>query len=52
LTSEELRKAGYLGNNSLGDQKCAFQWIKAHVEGFGGDSDNVTAFGESAGAGK
>jgi carboxylesterase type B len=52
LTSQELRDAGYPGNNSLRDQKCALQWIKAHIEGFGGDADNVTVFGESAGAGK
>ncbi|KAF2685791.1 carboxylesteras-like protein [Lentithecium fluviatile CBS 122367] len=50
LTSEELREAGYPGNNSLRDQKCALQWISAHIGGFGGDSGNVTVFGESAGA--
>ncbi|KAF2121851.1 carboxylesteras-like protein [Lophiotrema nucula] len=30
--------------------KCALLWIKAHVEAFGGDPENVTVFGESAGA--
>ncbi|KAF2849258.1 carboxylesteras-like protein [Plenodomus tracheiphilus IPT5] len=50
LTSEELRKAGYPGNNSLRDQRCALRWVKKHIEGFGGDASNVTAFGESAGA--
>jgi carboxylesterase type B len=49
--SQELRDAGYLGNNSLRDQKCALVWTKNHIEGFGGDPENVTAFGESAGAG-
>jgi len=51
LTSQELRDAGYPGNNSLRDQECALQWIKAHISEFGGVSDNVTAFEESAGAG-
>ncbi|KAH7393872.1 putative carboxylesterase [Phaeosphaeria sp. MPI-PUGE-AT-0046c] len=50
LASQELRDAGYLGNNSLRDQKCALQWVKANIGMFGGDPENVTAFGESAGA--
>jgi hypothetical protein len=49
--SRELREARYAGNNSLRDQKCALQWIKAHIGAFGGDPENVTVFGESAGAG-
>lgn len=52
LTSEELRKAGYPGSNSLRDQRYALQWVKKHISGFGGDPENVTVFGESAGAGK
>lgn len=51
LTSEELRNAGYPGNNSLRDQRCALQWVQTHIGGFGGHPGNVTAFGESAGAG-
>ncbi|KAH5347573.1 hypothetical protein HBI33_223380 [Parastagonospora nodorum] len=50
LASQELHDAGYMGNNSLRDQKCALQWIKRHIAAFGGDEDNVTVFGESAGA--
>jgi len=51
LTSEELRSKGYKANNTLIDQKVAFQWVKQHITGFGGDPENVTVIGESAGAG-
>lgn len=49
LTSEELRKEGYVGNNALRDQRVAFEWIKRNIAGFGGDPDNVTVGGQSAG---
>jgi len=52
LTSQELREAGYPGNNSLRDQKCAIQWIKSHMSSFGGDAENITVSGESAGSGQ
>ncbi|KAH7345884.1 Alpha/Beta hydrolase protein [Pyrenochaeta sp. MPI-SDFR-AT-0127] len=50
LTSEELRKAGYKANNGLHDQRTALRWIKKFIGGFGGDPDEVTVVGESAGA--
>lgn len=36
-------------NNGLHDQLTAFAWIHANIDGFGGDKDNITAIGQSAG---
>ena len=37
------------GNFGILDQIAALRWVRAHIEEFGGDPDNVTIFGESAG---
>ena len=51
LTHRDIRReTGRDGNFGLDDQLCAIRWVKAHIADFGGDAENITLLGQSAGA--
>ena len=43
-------KCGWRGNFGMYDVLAALRWVKAEIEAFGGDPDNITLMGQSAGA--
>ncbi len=47
---ELKQEAGFTGNYGLYDQMTAIRWVKDNIASFGGDPENITIMGQSAGA--
>jgi para-nitrobenzyl esterase len=54
MTHPEIIKSspdGFVANWGYLDQKAGIDWVRRNIANFGGDPDNITIFGQSAGGG-
>jgi carboxylesterase type B len=49
LAGPEFEGEGGNSNAGLLDQRAAIEWVKRYIHLFGGDCDDITLIGESAG---
>ena len=47
---KQKEELGHTGNYGLFDQLTAIKWVKDNISSFGGNPDNITIMGQSAGA--
>lgn len=47
---ELKEEAGHTGNYGMFDQITALEWVRKNIKAFGGNPDNITIMGQSAGA--